>query len=156
MKNILVLFGGKSSEYEVSLRSAFAVITNMPKDKYTPVLMGITKEGKWFLYEDDINLIPDNRWLSGKCTSASISTDFGEKCINVFRNNGTEKIAIDAVFPVLHGKNGEDGTVQGLLELAGLPYVGCNTIASAMCMKNDDDTMQNKSLFLPNKRIFQI
>ena len=98
MKNILVLFGGKSSEYEVSLRSAFAVITNMPKDKYNPVLMGITKEGKWFLYEDDINLIPDNSWLKAKCTPAAISTDFGEKCVNVFREDGMEKISIDAVF----------------------------------------------------------
>lgn len=134
MKNILVLFGGKSSEYEVSLRSAFSVITNMPKDKYNPVLMGITKEGKWLLYEDDINMIPDNNWLSGKCTPAAISTDFGEKCINVFRSSGLEKIKVDVVFPVLHGKNGEDGTVQGLLDLSGIPYVGCNTIASAMCM----------------------
>ena len=140
MKNILVLFGGKSSEYEVSLRSAFAVITNMPKDKYNPVLMGITKEGRWFLYEDDISLIPDNSWLSAKCTPAAISTDFGEKCVNVFRAEGMEKISIDAVFPVLHGKNGEDGTVQGLLELAGLPYVGCRTLASAMCM---DKAMTN-------------
>lgn len=134
MKNILILFGGKSSEYEVSLRSAFSVITNMPKDKYSPVLMGITKDGKWLLFEDDINLIPENKWIEGKCTSAAISTDFGEKCINVFRADGIEKITVDAVFPVLHGKNGEDGTVQGLLDLAGIPYVGCNTIASAMCM----------------------
>lgn len=134
MKNILILFGGKSSEHEVSLRSAFSVITNMPKDKYSPVLMGITKDGKWLLYEDDISMIPNGKWLEGKCTPAAISTDFGEKCVNVFRADGIEKITVDAVFPVLHGKNGEDGTVQGLLDLAGIPYVGCNTIASAMCM----------------------
>lgn len=134
MKNILILFGGKSSEYEVSLRSAFSVITNIPKNKYTVTLLGITKDGKWLLFEDDINLIPENKWLSGKCTRAAISTDFGEKCVNVFRENGLEKIAVDAVFPVLHGKNGEDGTVQGLLELSGIPYVGCDTLASAMCM----------------------
>lgn len=134
MKNILILFGGKSSEHEVSLRSAFSVITNIPKDKYTVTLMGITKDGKWLVFEDDINMIPENKWLSGKCTPAAISTDFGEKCVNVFRADGIEKINVDVVFPVLHGKNGEDGTVQGLLELAGIPYVGCNTIASAMCM----------------------
>ena len=134
MKNVLILFGGKSSEYEVSLLSAFSVITKIPKDKYSVTLMGITKDGRWLLFEDDINMIPNGEWINGKCTPAAISTDFGEKCINVFRASGIEKIAVDVVFPVLHGKNGEDGTVQGLLDLAGIPYVGCNTIASAMCM----------------------
>lgn len=134
MKNILILFGGKSSEYEVSLQSAYSVIMNIPKDKYSVTLMGITKDGKWLLYDGDTEKIPSNEWLSDNCTKASVSTDFGDSSIIVYRENGNEKIKVDACFPVLHGKNGEDGTVQGLLELAGIPYVGCNTLASAMCM----------------------
>lgn len=134
MKNILILFGGKSSEYEVSLQSAYSVIINIPKDRYTMTLMGITKDGRWLLYEGDIEKIPSGEWLGDKCTKAAVSCDWGESCVNVFRADGIEKIKVDACFPVLHGKNGEDGTVQGLLELAGIPYVGCGTLASAMCM----------------------
>ncbi len=134
MKNILVLFGGRSSEYEVSLQSAFSVVSNIPADRYTVTLMGITKDGKWLLFEGDTAKMPTGEWLSADCTPAMISTDCGDSSIIVFRKDGIEKIHIDVCFPVLHGKNGEDGTVQGLLELAGIPYVGCNTIASAMSM----------------------
>ena len=134
MKNILILFGGKSSEYEVSLQSAYSVIMNIPKDRYSVTLMGITKDGTWLLYEGAADKIPSGEWFNDNCAKAAVSCDFGESCINVFRGNGIEKIKVDACFPVLHGKNGEDGTVQGLLELAGIPYVGCRTLASAMCM----------------------
>ena len=134
MKNILVLFGGRSSEYEVSLQSAFSVVSNIPADRYTVTLMGITKDGRWLLFEGDKAKMPSGEWLRADCTPAMISTDCGDSSIIVFRKDSTEKIHIDVCFPVLHGKNGEDGTVQGLLELAGIPYVGCNTIASAMSM----------------------
>lgn len=134
MKNILILFGGRSSEYEVSLQSAYSVIRNIPKDKYTVTPVGITKDGSWLLYEGDVENIPSNKWLDSHCTKTAISTDYGDNSIIVYRENGNEKIKVDVCFPVLHGKNGEDGTVQGLLELAGIPYVGCNTLASAMCM----------------------
>ena len=134
MKNILILFGGKSSEHDVSLLSAYSVIMNIPKDKYTVTLMGITKDGKWLLYEGDADKIPSGEWTDDNCTKAAVSTDFGDSSVIAFRENGNEKIHVDACFPVLHGKNGEDGTVQGLLELAGIPYVGCRTLASSMCM----------------------
>lgn len=134
MKNVLIIFGGKSSEYEVSLQSAYSVISNIPSDRYTVTLVGITKDGRWLLFEGNIEDIPTEKWLDSACTPAMISTDFGDNSIIVFRENGIEKIHIDACFPVLHGKNGEDGTVQGLLELSGIPYVGCDTLSSAMCM----------------------
>ncbi len=133
MLNILILFGGKSSEYEVSLNSAYSVVNNIPKDKYNPVLLGITKDGKWLYYGGDKEKLPSGEWVKDG-VKAAISTDFGDKCVNVFGENGIERIHVDVCFPVLHGKNGEDGTVQGLLELAGIPYVGCRTLASAMCM----------------------
>lgn len=134
MKNILVLFGGVSSEHAVSCVSASSVIRNIPRDKYAVYMLGITKTGEWLLFEGDADTLPDDKWLSGNCTKAVISPDRADSGILVFRDTGIEKIHIDAVFPVLHGKNGEDGTVQGLLEIAGLPYVGCDTLSSAMCM----------------------
>lgn len=86
------------------------------------------------LFEGDIENIPCNKWVDDNCSKAMISSDFDDKCLIVFRENGIEKIKIDVCFPVLHGKNGEDGTVQGLLELSGIPFVGCDTLSSAMCM----------------------
>lgn len=136
MKNVLVLFGGVSSEHEVSCLSATSVIQNMPQDSYRMYLLGITKDGEWLLFEGDPALLAGDRWAQASdcLTKAAISLNQRDCGLLVFRESGTELIPIDVVFPVLHGKNGEDGTVQGLLEIAGLPYVGCDTRASAMCM----------------------
>ncbi|MCD7827324.1 MAG: D-alanine--D-alanine ligase [Clostridiales bacterium] len=139
MKTILLLFGGRSNEYEVSLRSAYSVINNIPSDKYTIETVGITKEGKWLLYCGGRDKIPSGKWIRGECYSASLSADFGSKQLLVFDSRGglLRKIHIDVCFPVLHGKNGEDGTLQGMLEIAGIPYVGCGTLSSAMCMDKE-------------------
>ena len=134
-KTVLVLFGGVSSEHEVSCVSAQSVVEHLPRDKYTPVLVGITKDGAWYLYEGETAALPGDRWLeAGPCTPAAFSPDRRAGGLLVFRESGLERIRVDAAFPVLHGKNGEDGTVQGLFELAGLPYVGCGVLSSAMCM----------------------
>ncbi|MDR1002671.1 MAG: D-alanine--D-alanine ligase [Oscillospiraceae bacterium] len=134
-KTLGIIFGGRSSEHEVSLRSATMIINNVPKDKYSPVLIGITKEGKWYLYEGDVSLIADGSWeQSGSIVPAFISPDPTAHGLLVMRGSTPETIYLDAVFPVLHGKNGEDGTMQGLLELAGIPYVGCDTASAAVCM----------------------
>lgn len=134
MKNALVIFGGVSSEHAVSCVSAASVIENIPHDKYAVYTIGITAEGAWLLYEGDTALLPGDRWLEGQCTKAMLSPDRKDHGLLVFRDGGTELIPIDVVFPVLHGKNGEDGTFQGFLEIAGIPYVGCDTLSSAMCM----------------------
>ena len=155
MSTVLILFGGKSSEYEVSLNSAYSVIQNIPKDKYNLVLLGITKDGKWLLFEGDIEKIPSGEWVR-EGIRAAISTDFGDKCVNVFRENDIRKIPVDVCFPVLHGKNGEDGTVQGLLELAGIPYVGCRTLASAMCMDKAVTNMVADSENIPQAKWLSI
>lgn len=135
MKKVLVLFGGVSSEHDISLISAKSVIENMPKDKYEPILIGITKEGDWYLYEGDVAALPEDKWLDdkSKLTPAVISVSRSDHGIIVLGEN-INKIRIDVVFPVLHGKNGEDGTIQGLLQLAGIPFVGCDMISSACCM----------------------
>ncbi|MBE6835769.1 MAG: D-alanine--D-alanine ligase [Ruminococcaceae bacterium] len=138
MKTALVIFGSDSSEHDVSCVSACSVIKNIPSDKYETVMLGITKDGKWYLFEGDVDLLPEDKWVSsGKITPAILSPDSNDRGLVVFGENGVRKIHIDVVFPVLHGKNGEDGTIQGLLELAKLPYVGCGVLSSAVCMDKD-------------------
>lgn len=137
MKTVVaVIFGGKSSEYGVSLESASAVLTHMDQEQFTPVMIGITKEGQWFHYEGTIKEIVADTWYSeSTCTPVAMSL-CPEK--HEFLVVGEERtIPFDAAFPVLHGKNGEDGTVQGLLELAGVPFVGCKVLAAALCMDKE-------------------
>lgn len=134
-KKIGVIFGGCSPEYEVSLESAYSVIKNINKEKYDVVLIGITKKGDWYKYEGDIENIKENKWYeNGKCTKVVISSNKSDKGIIEITENETKVIKLDAIFPVLHGKNGEDGTVQGLIQLSGIPMVGCDLFSSGLCM----------------------
>lgn len=132
MKNIAVVFGGKSSEHEVSCVSAATIIKNINRDEYTVYLIGITKEGKWLLVPG-IEAIEDGSWVNSKAC-AVISPDASEHGIIITENGEICHQYIDVVFPVLHGLWGEDGTIQGLLELSGIPYVGCGVVASAVSM----------------------
>ncbi len=135
MKNVLVLFGGASSEHDVSTVSAASVLQHIPADKYNVYMMGITKEGESYLYEGDVSLLPEDKWLSsGAVTRAFISPDRGIHGITVLRDGAYENIRMDIAFPVLHGRNGEDGTIQGLFQLAGIPFVGCDMLSSAASM----------------------
>lgn len=138
-KNILVLFGGASSEYEVSLQSAYAVICSMDRQKYNPVTVGITREGKWYYFTGSTEKIQDDTWCNETdCVPAVLSPDRTHHHLLVCRAQSVpEAVSVDAVFPVLHGRNGEDGTVQGIAELAGIPLVGCGTLSSALCMDKD-------------------
>lgn len=132
---VCVIFGGKSPEHDISLKSAKSVINVMDKEKYELCLIGITKEGEWYLYSGDAENIENDGWLSDKnmLKKAIISPDAKDKAILVFGDE-TEYIKPDVVFPILHGENGEDGTVQGLLELAGIKYVGMGVLSSAVSM----------------------
>ncbi|MWV46105.1 D-alanine--D-serine ligase VanG [Paenibacillus sp. HJL G12] len=134
-KTVAVLFGGCSTEYDISLKSAASVIDHLNASKYDLVLIGITKEGAWFRYGGSTEEIRDDRWRAhSSCISSFISPS--RDLAGIVELVGTEYrvTPVDVVFPVLHGKNGEDGTVQGLLELAGIPFVGCDTLSSAVCM----------------------
>ena len=132
-KTVGVVFGGKSSEHEISLISARSIIENIPADKYNVVKIGITRDGEWRLYEGDTEKLPSGEWESC-CTPAVITPDASVHGLTVFRDGGIETVRLDAVFPALHGKNGEDGSIQGLFQLAGIPYVGCGVASSAICM----------------------
>lgn len=137
-KKIAVIFGGCSPEYSVSLQSAYAVISHMNTLKYTPVLIGISKTGDWFLYNGNIEKIPADTWCnSTDCTPVVVSQNRSVHNLLVMKNGRVKEVSIDAAFPVLHGCNGEDGTVQGIFELAGIPLVGCGVLSSALCMDKD-------------------
>lgn len=137
-KKIAVLFGGSSPEYGVSLQSAAAVIDHMDKRKYEPAAIGITHTGDWFYYAGGTERIIDDSWSgSGDCVPVTVSLRRGERSLLLMREGCAERLEIDAVFPVLHGRNGEDGTVQGIFELAGIPVAGCGVLSSALCMDKD-------------------
>lgn len=137
-KNVAVVFGGVSSEYSVSLESAYAVIRNLDRNKYQPIPIGISKKGEWFYFTGDISKIPEDTWCSApECVPAFFSPNRIEHSLILLREGYAESVPVDVVFPVLHGRNGEDGTVQGLVELADIPLAGCGTLASALCMDKD-------------------
>ena len=135
-KNILVLFGGCSPEYPISLKSAYAVLTHINADKYNVLAMGITKDGQWLRYNGDYENILADTWHQNRrqCTPAFLSPDRSVHGIGELTEKGLSFTYVDAVFPVLHGKNGEDGSVQGLAEMAGVPIIGCGALSSALCM----------------------
>ena len=136
-KTIAVVFGGCSPEYNVSLESAAGVLTHLDRDRFTPVPVGITQQGDWFLFSGDLAQISRNTWRQGPCTPACISPNRSDHALLVFDPAGLRRIRLDAVLPILHGQNGEDGTVQGLCALAGIPVAGCGVLASALCMDKD-------------------
>ncbi|NBI11842.1 D-alanine--D-serine ligase VanG [Colidextribacter sp. OB.20] len=135
---IAVLFGGCSPEYGVSLQSAAAVLRHIDQSRYEPVMVGISQVGDWFRYTGPVDNIESDTWYSAEtCTPAVVCPDRNAPALLVFGPGGMQKVRLDAAFPVLHGRNGEDGTVQGLFELAGMPLVGCGVLASALCMDKD-------------------
>ena len=134
-KTILVLFGGCSSEHGVSLQSAQAVLEHLDRDRYQPLMAGITKTGQWLCYRGPVPAIGGGEWERDRAvlTPCALAPDRDRHQL-LLLGERIGRISFDAAFPILHGKNGEDGTVQGLLELAGVPVIGCGTLSSALCM----------------------
>lgn len=151
-KNIAVLFGGCSPEYPVSLKSAYAVLNHIDTTQYEVITIGITKDGRWLRYLGEYEAILNDTWheRENQCRTAFLSPDrkvhglYQVEAAADSRGAGIAEnaagarsistIRLDAVFPVLHGRNGEDGSVQGLCQLAGIPVVGCDVMSSALCM----------------------
>ncbi|MBQ6570671.1 MAG: D-alanine--D-alanine ligase [Clostridia bacterium] len=134
--SLAVLFGGVSSEHEVSRISAGSVIKNVNREKYDLHVIGITKDGRWYYYTGSVEDMADGSWEKKEenLTPAIVSPDRSVHGITLFEKDGIKNIRLDAAFPVMHGRNGEDGTIQGLFELADIPYVGCDVASSAICM----------------------
>lgn len=132
---LAVIFGGVSSEHEVSRMSVTSVLTHLSKEKYEIYMLGITKSGRWLLYSGGIDSIFDGSWEQDPANvPAILSPDAETHGMIILRNESAETVRLDAVFPVLHGKNGEDGTIQGLMQMSAIPFVGCDTLSSAVCM----------------------
>jgi D-alanine-D-alanine ligase len=134
-KTVAVVFGGASSEYEISLLSSASILRNLSREKYDIICLGITKEGRWYLYSGNVDDIASGAWVNDPDNvQAFISPDPNTHGIVAFYPDGVKTIPVDVIFPVLHGKNGEDGTIQGLFTMSGIPFVGCHTFASSVCM----------------------
>lgn len=132
-KTVCIIFGGMSSEHEVSCLSASSLLENIDASKYNILKIGITKDGRQFLLEDELS---GRDWESGKLTPAIISPCAAHHGIMVLdkANKKYEIVNVDCFFSLVHGETGEDGVLQGLLQLSGVPYVGCDTASSAVCM----------------------
>lgn len=146
-KRVLVVFGGQSSEHEVSRISATSILKNIDPDKFDVSMVGITKDGKWLPYSGSIDKIPSGEWEQIALRGGTRSITDKMSLIDTLVTKGVDEgeidkapateeknKKIDVVFPVLHGCNGEDGTIQGLFELAAIPYVGCGVLGSALGM----------------------
>ena len=139
-----VLFGGRSGEHEVSLNSAASVIRALDPAKYDVVPIGITKDGRWLAGAGAEKLLPE---ILRSGERVGLTADPNVAGLMSLDGRPSEPLRVDVIFPVLHGTFGEDGTVQGLLELAGLPYVGSGVLGSAVGMDKD----MQKRLFLQAK-----
>ncbi|MCC8026279.1 MAG: D-alanine--D-alanine ligase [Clostridium sp.] len=128
----VVIFGGQSSEHIVSCMSAVNVINHIDRERYDLLLIGITEDGRW-IKADSVEDVKSGAWKEGS-VSAVILPDATKKCVLVRDGNQITEVKADVVFPVLHGLLGEDGTIQGLLEMAKIPYVGCGVLSSALAM----------------------
>ncbi|MFW6692822.1 D-alanine--(R)-lactate ligase [Streptomyces sp. MAR4 CNX-425] len=124
-----IIFGGCSEEHPVSVKSAQEVARHLDPEKYQPFFVGITRDGAWKLCD-----APGPGWEDGDCRPALLSPDRGVHGLLVLEQGRYGTVRLDVVLPVLHGKLGEDGAIQGLLELAGIPYAGCDVPSSALCM----------------------
>lgn len=134
-KKITLLFGGRSSEHIISCKSAKTVIDNVNREKYDLTLVGITTDGTWLLFNGDSALIPSDEWAaSSETVPVYLSLGGERKGLFTMEDHVRHYIETDIFFPVLHGKNGEDGTIQGLFEMLDIPYVGCGVAASANAM----------------------
>ncbi len=135
-----IIFGGRSGEHEVSFCSASSIIKAIDKDKYTVVPIGITKEGRWISPRDSELALQSGK-IDGKNTVILLNDSFSKSLVCIDNNQKINKSSalekLDVLFPALHGPYGEDGTIQGLLELANIPYVGAGVAASAISMDKD-------------------
>ena len=155
---VAFIFGGYSPEYDVSRQSAYSIIRAINSDKYEVILLGITRQGKWYRYSGAIEAIQSDTWHTDArhIKSAAISPSRGAGLLQ-FSGDSVSAMPVDVVFPVMHGKYGEDGTVQGLCELAGIPVVGSGTTASALCMDKDraHKLASNAGILIPRSVCFE-
>jgi len=145
-KNILVLFGGTSPEHDISIESASSIVSYLGQHRVIPVY--ITRDGRWLMYDGRLDNLRNLNWERFG-TPAILSTDRANPGLLRLVGDKHKTIPVDVVLPALHGPNGEDGTVQGLCELAGIPYVGCGVLASAVAMDKTTMRLIARALKIP-------
>ncbi len=150
-KTVAVIFGGQSSEHEVSRTSAMLMLNALDREKYQVFAVGITKKGEWLIYSGPVEHVGTGEWEKYS-TPVCLSPDASKKALLKIVNDRVKEIPIDVVIPVLHGAWGEDGTIQGLLELAQIPYVGCGVLASAVSMDKVYTKLIAKSVRIPQAK----
>ncbi len=151
LKNILILFGGQSSEHRVSCLSASSVIDHIDKEKYQIYTIGIKETGEWVYTEASSEEISDGSWENNEKNRQIIVKLNEKKGIAIVDDKNIIDIEIDCCFPILHGKNGEDGTIQGMMEILGIKYLGSRTMSSGICM----DKAMTKMVISGNTDIYQ-
>lgn len=132
MKQVAVIFGGMSEEHDVSCVSASYIAEHLNKEQYRVLLIGITKSGGWYWFRGPASDLRNGTWEQGDCLPCRLSPNRGDKGLLISTAQGMEILPVDVIFPALHGRYGEDGCIQGLFELAGIPYVGCGVAASKL------------------------
>ena len=149
---VAVLFGGRSEEHDISIKSAMELAAGIDTDKYEPYYIGITKSGVWKMCEK-----PCMEWEKYAENQVVFSPDRNTHGLLIKKNEGYEILSVDVVFPMIHGKFGEDGSIQGLLELSGVPYVGCDIQSSVICMDKALAyiVVKNAGIEVPDFRIIQ-
>ena len=130
---VLVVFGGVSPEHEVSCLSAASVLSHIDRTRFDVTAMGITKNGRWLCTGASPEEIGSGAWADGPASEVTVSPSRSENGTGGFYIDGARYVP-DAIFPVLHGENGEDGRIQGLFTMMGIPFVGCHTASAAVCM----------------------
>jgi len=150
-KTVAVIFGGQSSEHEVSRTSAVLMLNALDKEKYQVLPVGITKKGQWLIYNGPVEHVKTGEWEKYG-VPVSLSPDATKKAFLKIVNDSVKEIPVDVVIPVLHGAWGEDGTIQGLLEMAQIPYVGCGVLASAVSMDKVFTKLIAKSVRIPQAK----
>ena len=135
MKKVLLLFGGNSSEHLVSCKSVRSILENIDKDVFDCKMVGISHENKWYIFDDDFDFLETGSWMDGNIKEI-------DNIISYLKQ-------FDVVFPMIHGTNGEDGKLQGMLELFGIPFVGCKTLSSAIGMDKEMSKRFFESLGIP-------
>ncbi len=149
--NVAVIYGGKSPEHMISRASANTIIANLSTEKYNIIPIYIDKEGYWLMYDTYKSDLNDWKWENIGAT-VTLSTNQSQKGLLRLVRDKAKLISIDIIFPVFHGKDGEDGNIQGLFEMANIPYVGCGVAACAISADKEFMRILAKSISLPQTK----
>ena len=151
-KNVAIIFGGHSSEHEVSINSARNIFKALDKNQFTPILLGVSKQGTWYQITEkemeNISAIVDGKMNSNQ----SITMIRANSKVYTYSLHNHNRTEVDCVFPIIHGTNGEDGTLQGYLKILAVPFVGCGVMSSAIAMDKEVMKILMTSAEIPNSR----